>query len=593
MTAARWDPRGTSLLLMAAACLLPFLQPRHFPPLRTFYDEWIALALGVGAIGFAAASRNLGTRVPVVALWLGAFALFLTVRALVPQLTYPQGALLWATYSLYAALLVTLAYCLVENFGREHVCEMLAVFLLAGAILNAIAGVLQVVGIPKPIDAYVSYLHGTRAIGNVGQSNLYANYLALGEASLVYLYSRGRVRMGVALAAGVLMLTGAALAAARTSTLYSIVFAILGLLALRARGEASNRRLGYAAIALAFAGVILQWLVPIWVNALGFRIEGGFDRNVSEDWDYGLDESTSMRLLAWQLAVQIFSAAPWLGVGPGEFAGAAFSYGLSPQFAAREIMTSPHNLVLQLLSETGLVGTALVAAGIISWALRIAPAFMRAPSGPLWWVVACASVQIIHALLEYPFWYAHFLALAALVMGAGTVAPVAVRPRALRNVFVASAVGGAVLLGVHLRDYFRFELASPVYAGRSLETDADLQRDLETLAGLRGGLFAPRAELWLFLALPYEGSKSEEKIEIGNRVMRTWPIRDVVIRQCIFLALAGRDAEATALFRKALQTFAYRHKAVQITVAAAPDKARRVLEPEMQSLAAKPAAATR
>ncbi len=578
--ATRWDPCGASLLLASAACLLPFLLPRHFPPLRTFYDEWIALALGVGAIGFAAAARIMPARVPALAVWLGAFSLFLVVRALAAPAAYPQGALLWSAYIFHAALLVTLGHALTMHYGRDRVCDMLAGFLLAGAVLNATSGVLQVVGIPRSIDEFVSYLHGSRAIGNVGQSNLYANYLALGEASLVYLYSGGRIGKKAALATGLLLLVGAALAASRSSVLYSMAFALLGWCVLRVPGDIPSRNLGRAAVVLAVAGGMAQWLVPLGFHALGFRIEGGFDRNASDYWDSTSDETASLRLHAWELAVKIFAGAPWIGEGPGEFAGAAFALGLPEKMASREIFTSPHNLVLQLLAETGLAGAFLAGAGLLGWARRTVPTFLRAPGRALWWVLACISVEMLHALLEYPFWYAHFLSLTALVMGVGAAGSMRIPPHAVRAALISGASMGAILLATNLRDYFRFEQAAPVYAGRSLGSDAEYRRDLDTLSQLRSGLLGPRAELWLFLALPLDPGTSARTLEIGNRVMRTWPTRDVVVRHSILLALAGREEEARTLFRKAVRTFTNR-QAIRNAVASAPEPARAILQAEI------------
>jgi hypothetical protein len=325
----------------------------------------------------------------------------------------------------------------------------------------------------------------------------------------------------------------------------------------------------------------MQWFVPVALDYVGVSIEGGFNRFAAHDWESERDESISLRMLGWELGLRLLSTAPWLGVGPGEFAGAAFAHGLPPALAARDIWTSPHNLVLQLLSETGLAGAAIVGCGIWTWMRRAIPQYFRAPTPAGWWLMSCAGVEGVHALLEYPFWYAHFLALTALLLGVGSNGTYVVRPLPARTALASIALIGAILLGVNLRDYFRFELASPAYAGRSLASNADLQRDLNVLAGLNSGLLAPRAELFLFLSVPVDADGLAEKIEIGNRVMRTWPLREVVFRQCIFLALAGHDAEAQSLLRRARITFANRAKAIRELVQSAPEKARKALEPAL------------
>lgn len=576
----RWDPRAASLLLVAAMCCVPFLLPRHFPPLRTFYDEWIAFTLGTSAIAFAAFGRRTqGTRVSTPALWLFAFSLLLLFYSASSMVAYPQGSMLWALYVLYAALLVILGYDLASHFGRDRVCTTICTLLLLGATLNAIVGVLQFVGIPPQIDDFVSYLNGSRAIGNIGQANLYTNYLSLGLASVAYLNAKGKISAAASIGAGCLLVIGISLAGSRASIVYSAIFVLLGVIAVRLGKSMPDKRLGYTAIAIGASSVLVQWLLPASLNFYGATIQGTFYRPSGPDWASTQDESVGLRLQAWQLAIQIFGASPWMGVGPGEFAGAGFALGLPPALATGEIWTSPHNMVLQLLAETGLLGAVLVCLALWTWFRQAAIEFCSRPTPAGWWLTSCASVEITHALLEYPLWYAHFLGITALILGVGSTSTIRMPPLALKAVLACSAIAGAILLGITLRDYLRFDLASPIHAGRSLAPDAEFQSGLDTIAGLRGGLLAPRAELWLFLSVPTTPQALDEKLEIGARVLRTWPTFDVILKQCIFLALAGRDAEAQALLSRALTTFPKRKSTALQTVESAPDPARRVLEP--------------
>jgi hypothetical protein len=361
--------------------------------------------------------------------------------------------------------------------------------------------------------------------------------------------------------------------------LYSAILVLLGYMAIRRGSASTTKRVGYAAIALGLSSVVAQWLVPAGMNLLGMTFQGSFDRPSGPDWESTQDESVGLRLLAWQLAFRIFATSPWIGVGPGEFAGAGFSLGLPPALAAREIWTSPHNLVLQLLAETGIAGTALACTGIWIWFRGAIPEFSRAPTSAGWWIVVCASVEMSHALLEYPFWYAHFLALSALVFGIGSASAVRMPTASVRAVLSSGSIAAAILLGITLRDYLRFDLASPIYAGRSLAPDADFQRDLDTLAALSGGLLAPRAELWWFLSVPVSEHGLAAKVTAGTRVIRTWPLFEVVLRQCIFLALAGRESEARLLFSHAIKTFPKRRTAMLQAIESAPLSAHRVLEP--------------
>lgn len=572
--------RGASLLLAGAMCVIPFLQPRHFSPIRTFYDEWLAFAFGLAAIGLASIGRRFDApRVPALSLWLALFALILFFRGFGSFAAYPQLPFLWASYVLFAALMVVLGFDLVTYFGREQVCDVIAAFLLVGALANAIAGILQVTGIPQPIDDFISYLSGKRAIGNVGQANLYANYLALGEASLAYLWVRGKIRGSLALVAGLLLLPAAALAASRSYLVYLGYFLFLGWIALRRYEGNLGRRICIATIVLAIAGSQLQWAAPEMLKGFGFLIE----RASPSEWTAGVEASTGLRLLVWQLAWELFTAAPWLGVGPGEFPGAGFAHGLPIELSADLVWTSPHNLLLQLLSEVGLVGTLPVVTGIFLWAIDANNEVQLGKSPSMWWIAACVGVEIIHASLEFPLWYAHFLAIAALLMGIGASGRFIAHGMLVRPALVACSMAGIFGLVSTVYDYVRFDLAIAGSAGRSLATQTRAIADRAMLSELRGGLLTPRIELMLFLSLPLDSSNVVEKISMGERVLRIWPSSEVISRQAIFLAIAGRHDAAVALLSRGMKSSHSQRKKIAMILIEAPPAAHAVLDHVIQS----------
>ena len=257
-------------------------------------------------------------------------------------------------------------------------------------------------------------------------------------------------------------------------------------------------------------------------------------------------------------------------------------HGLPAELAANQLWTSPHNLFFHLLAETGLVGALLVAAAMLTWLHGAWSEFARVRDASMWWLLACTGVGFLHALLEYPLWYAHFLAVTALLMGMSSTGGFAIRPTSLRAVFGLSAAAGAIVLAISLDAYLRFDLASPVAAGRSLASDSAIERDRESLAELGHGLLAPRAETWLFLSFPLDDSDLSRKIEVGRRAMRLWPSREVIGRQAIFLALAGRDSEAVGLLELGLRTFPTRRRVFSEMIESAPPRAREILRTGMR-----------
>lgn len=585
MVKRRLEASGIALLLAGAMCLVPFLQPRHMPPLRAFYDEWLAFALGSACLAIFGFSRRSPPAVlPMPALFLAGFAILLAGRAVLMQPAYIQSTLVWMIYAAFAGGMLTLGRGLANELGRDKVCEVLAAFVLAGALANAACAALQIVGIPPSLSAFVAHLQGERATGNIGQANLYANYLALGEASVVYLYARGKLEMLAALACGTVLVLGAALAASRASFLYAAGFALLGFLAARARPhDAQARRLGRAACAIGACVFAAQWLLPHGLDLLGYRNEGGILRHAPPNAE-GLssDAATNLRIGAWALAWKVFLTAPWLGAGPDEFPGAAFVLGLPQDIARNSLWTSPHNMILHLASETGVLGLALVLGAVLVWLRESVGTFVRDFDAATWWLLACVGVELSHALLEYPMWYAHFLALASLIMGISLRSGVLVRPALWRVAAGFAALAAATLLTITLIAYFRFDLASPVAAGRSLAPDPDVAKDRDTLFELGRSLLAPRAETWLFLSYSLDDIGLAQKIEVGRRVMRVWPSREVVGRQAIFLALARHDAEAVDLLRRGIRTFAGHRSMFEELIASAPARARETLRQALE-----------
>src|SRR6266581_6344196 len=250
----------------------------------SFFPEWLAAALGIAAALTLLVGRGV-TAVsfvssPVPARWLIVFAVFLAVQAVSGGHVYPQLPLVAALYVLYAVLMIWLGAQLTAALGIERVGTVLAAFFLIGALANSLAGVIQFYGRPKLFEDVVAELHGNRAYGNIAQANLYANYLALGEGALLFLWLRERVRTAYALPALALLVLGGALSGSRGTLLYALWYAALGFLAARTQEGAQKWRPKIAACGIAGAILAAHFAVP-WLNAalhLGPSGEGAIDR---------------------------------------------------------------------------------------------------------------------------------------------------------------------------------------------------------------------------------------------------------------------------------------------------------------------------
>jgi O-antigen ligase len=544
-----------ALLLTGSLCALPFLMPYHDLPVKAFHAEWLAAVLGIGAAAAAVASRSTGlVSWPVPARWLIAFALLLACLAALGAPVYRQLPFVAALYVVYAALMVWLGAQLTNALGVERVAVTLAACLLVGALLTGLAGIIQFYGRPKLLEDLVAELYGPRAYGNIGQANLYANYLALGEGSLAYLWARARVRTPHMVVALTLLLWGTTLAGSRSALFYSFWLAVLATLTMR--DSAGARRLKGFAYALATATAAADFVLP-WLNSLldlGPASTGALARTL-------VDEAIEPRPLVWLLGLRVFAGAPAVGVGIGEFARAAFDSGLDPLLLRRgELWTSPHNLVLQLLAETGVVGASLALGSVVAWGLQVARGFRARRDLVWWWLIAVVGIELIHSMIEFPLWYAHYLGVTALLMGVGAM-PSPGSQAMSRQSRIATGGACAVLACASillLRDYLRLDGARVTGAGVTLARTSDAQRDAATMRELTLGLMAPLAEYWLVMGASLDRSDLAGKLAMSERVARFWPTYDILTRHAVFLGLSGETASAQELLARSLRTFPHR-----------------------------------
>ncbi len=549
-----------SLLLAGALCALPFLLPYN----QLFEAEWLAVALGTAAaLATLTGQGAWSSTLPALARWLVALALVLGVQTAILHPPYLQVPVLAVLYVLYAAVLVWLGAQLAASNGTQRAATVLAACLLTGALANAAAGTIQFYGISaalQDIVAEIPYRAGA-AYGNIGQSNLYANYLALGGVALLFLWLHGSLRTGYALAATVLIAWACALAGSRTSLLYVVWYVVLGLLASGVESGIDGRRLRSGAYTLAAAILAAHVVIP-WFNDaldLGNAAKSALDRVLPTSLGHA-----EPRWQIWLLAWRIFADAPLLGAGIGEFAGTVFRSGLPPSLTqlGNQVWTSPHNLPLQLLAETGAAGTFLALAGLCAWCWQAGRRYIHTAEPAIWWVIAVVGIELIHSMVEFPLWNAHFLGVTALLMGLGT------RPKTgshiasrLSSIAVAATcVAMTLALAMLLRDYVLLRSTRVTGTTMTLASEADAAHDATVMRSLTRGLLAPQAEYSIILGASLDRSQLSDRLKMSERIARHYPAHAILVRRAVFLAFDGQAVTARRLLAQAMYTFPKRCK---------------------------------
>lgn len=119
------------------------------------------------------------------------------------------------------------------------------------------------------------------------------------------------------------------------------------------------------------------------------------------DWS-GDSMSILTRWTMWVVAAEMFMDAPLFGHGLGSYGPLYLEhfsrYGLERGLTYYPVVMQPHNLVMHLLAETGLVGFVLLLGPFLFFAYRIFK------TNPHRWLVAALCFPIVfHCMLELPY----------------------------------------------------------------------------------------------------------------------------------------------------------------------------------------------
>jgi O-antigen ligase len=444
--AANWPPSAT-LLNQAAAWFgwgLVLLVKSAAGPVTT---------AGRGAVVDLRGSAAMAAALVIVVLACAAGALQPALR----------GAAAAQAATVAAAVAIVLAATAARTVGAGDALPraVLAAVAIAAA-LGAITGAVQVFAPAVPDGSWIAAVTiPGRASGNLRQPNHLASVLLWGLVGAAWLFERAvravdarwRV-LDAVLGAGLVF--GLVLTASRTGALGVLLLAVWGFF---------DRNLSRATrLALFLAPLLylsLWWLVDVFMAAEGGTAFAGTQRLHEAD-------PSSSRFAIWSNTLELIRLHPWTGVGTGNF---NFAWTLTEFSHPRPVafFDHTHNLALQLWVELGLpLGTLVL--GLLGYALwRAFRAAAQARDAETALTQRCAFMVVLlallHSLVEYPLWYAHFLFPVAFCWGlclvrprAATAAEVAdpIPPKA-RVRRVLGIVGAALLAGgtVMVWDYMR------------------------------------------------------------------------------------------------------------------------------------------
>jgi O-antigen ligase len=537
--------------MIGLAWTLPFLQPFHRFPLAGFYSEWIALALGLaGALALLPRASSGEIALPAVALAPLALAVVLAVQAALGRPVYAEQALAAGLYLSWAALLVVLGHHLRRELGTETLAATLAWWSLAGGALSAVVGLLQhfpVAGVPGWLVFPKSRLE---IYGNLGQANHYAAHLSIAIAGALYLYGRGRLAGAWLVPAFALLLPPLALSGSRSAWIYVVLPLLLAFLVRGTGGAGGMRRLRIAALCLPPAFLAAHWLVALSFPAASVPAAPAV---TSSDRLFQVATGMELRLQLWKTAWQMFLDAPVLGAGIGQFTWNHFVRAAGDASMDPHLYMHAHNLVLHLMAETGAIGALIVVGALLGWAAALRHSALDME---MHWLLCVLAIVGMHSLLEFPLWYAYFLGIAALLLGAGGRPGLVFRFSGTARAVVATAiVAGCVTLGAVMTAYREFERL--VFLPEALAArPADDAAFARAIAGLyREPLLVPYVELAIAYGVEVNEDRLGDKLALTGRAVHFAPVGVVAYRHALLLAMAGEREQALAQLDRALRIY--------------------------------------
>ena len=380
----------------------------HFDPQPQFWTE-ACVTWGIIALSIITVYKSSKITLPFIIFPLILFAIYITLQPVIINNTIGYNGLNYivALEMLVCVLLASSINTLIASYNRKLIFTILAYVLFIGAILQSLIGMAQYLNIARHfsfIFFYDSSHPTTNIFGHFGQRNHYAHYLSWGTFSLIYLYCNRKIPT-IAFTTFMLWLCFAlTLSASRSVFIYFGLASIIALVSLLSNRNDENKLFVKVILITTITLFAIQFLYPLVYKI--FHHSTGFSSGLSRIEN---EQGTGRRTIEWQKAILTFKEFPIWGIGWGGFARQSVNlHPLFPDAALNSgLFTNCHNLILQLLSETGIVGTIILMGGLVIALIRLVYKNLTIETLTL---LCLIGTTMSHSMNEYPLWYIYFLA---------------------------------------------------------------------------------------------------------------------------------------------------------------------------------------
>jgi O-antigen ligase len=537
--------RYLSLAALCLALTIPFAVVNHTYPIPTFYAEFSALALflvvgGGMALIVCLSVPRVPFATPVIALMPLVLGLLLVAQTVVLPVSQPSMNWLGGGYLLASFIAVHTGYGFVRAGLGEKALRWGAAALIVGGLFAVFCQVVQLFHMePKFSPFVVAYNVAIerRPFGNMAQANHLATYIAFATAGALYLVQTRRLPVIVWLVLSAIFSAGLALTVSRGPWLQMGVIVVAGLWMAFIQGRSTMADDPDGPASRAGRNKTRAWLIPVVLLVLFFAVNAAIRwANLRYQLELGQSAAERMqdanqiapRLALWKYGWTMFLTHPLLGVGWGEFPLHQFEF--VRELGGVEIANNSHDIFIDLLAKTGLLGMAILLFSVVCWLVRV----LRAPHTPARiFALSLLGVLMMHALVEYPQQYMFYLMPAMLIFGLLETRPLRWVSRSFSyGLYVVLVVLGLASLYPILRDYNRSEV---LYYG---------SQPAEQYRANPSFLFGAWGEYGAATLMPMNSQDLGTKLVMHRQALALLPGETVLRRYAVLQALAGQSQDA-------------------------------------------------
>ncbi|GGX99565.1 PglL family O-oligosaccharyltransferase [Vogesella alkaliphila] len=555
------------LLLLSLMLVLPFFNFARYSPAPDWWTNSVVVMLLVPVLLLAlwsdvAADEPCSIAVPrllpLAGLW--------WCMVFLPAALHRDGGIYSLALSeslavVLALVAASLLFQLQSRLGRAQLLITLAAVMLGGGLLQALIGIAQLLQVAQLADGWLVYHQSVPLImGNIAQRNQFAHVLTWGVLAAVYLWLGQHLRSWLAWPAIGLLALVMAWSGGRLPLAYA---GSMLLVAVVWYWRGRDRRLLWGLLSAVLLILLMQWGGTWLAQVLtGQSIGSGWDR--LGDAGFG-----ARRRIEWQKAWLMISAYPWFGVGLGGYAYHSTwleAFGGLPKLPESVLFTHSHNLVMQLLAETGIPAT-LLAAVTVSLCLLPFLQTQHANRENAFLLLLGATI-LGHSMFEYPLWYLPFLVAFLFVLALSPLPAVNVSVRAsLRRLGLSMLLLGCLLyLMFGIPGFFTVTTAQPP------RNPVENKQRIEDLLRLsRNPFWAYEAELTLANYLRPSPQDLEIKLQHYEQLARYRPYPMLLCHLAMLRAWHQQPQAAREAMIMAIATYPEALPAMQQTLAVRPE----------------------